>query len=1124
MSLQIIYGTAGTGKSQYLFKQVQQKLMQQPNNMTTSTQNKPLIKIITPEQFSFTAEQKLLEFAPSNSVLTAEVITFNRMAHRILEEVGGKTRNRLSNSGRAMLLDDILLEQKNDFTFLGKTDENVDMIATQLTELKKHNVSLESLKEITENTKDTYLKRKLQDVYNIYEAYTKKIQNGYIDENDGLSILADKLDESKQFKNCDIYLDEFVGFTLQEYEILRKLMKYSKTLTVTICADNLDFNTSQDQDIFYANKQTAKRLLKIAKEENIDIQEAVNLNTNNAQRFKVPELQHLAENMALPFYKKYEKEVQNISLFLANNPYSEIEHVAIEITKLVKEHNYRYEDIAIITKDIATYGSLCKAIFRGYKIPVFMDEEKDLSENVFIKWILSLLDIFVKNWSYEAVMGYIKTGFSNLEQHEISLLENYSLKWGLKGSKWYAKEWNFYDETEEQQQIILYAKNQIIMPLLQFKEKLKGLKTVKQITQSLYSFIIENHIPEVLEQKIEHLQKANEIERVNEYATSWKIVMDLLKELISILGDEQITFERYSKILKMGFQSSHLGAIPGTLDQVILGDTDRSRSHKVKAVFIIGLNDGSFPGNHKDEGFLDDKDREILKQQGIELAKGTIEQLYDDNFNIYKAFTTAEEKLYLSYISSDSEGKTKRPSVILNKIKRIFPELQEESDVVERKSEVLLENTTFDELLVQLRRFQEGEEIDPIWFKLYKYYQTYEPEKLLQSIQALQYKNEPEKLKSENLEKLYGNTLKTSVSRLEQYEACGFSYYLKYGLKLEEQSTLKIGTIDTGNFMHEVIDSFFTYLEENELNVKELSEEQIKNITEQIVEEKLALKKYDIFQSIPKYRILAQRLKKVIGRSMEYIVNSLKYSEFEVLGHELEFKQGKEYPPIEFELENGKKVEITGKIDRIDIAKTPDGNYIRIIDYKSSVKNIDLNEVLAGLQLQLLTYLDATCKMEEVLPAGVFYFPLIDPILNSSKQMAEEQIKEELQKQFKMKGLILADVNVVKKMDTTVTTGNSNIVPAYINRDGEVSDKSSTLNRKQFEDLQKYMEKIIKQISTEILEGNIDIKPYYHVQTKKTPCEYCIYKSICQFNQTTKNNYRYIANANKEYVLEQMRN
>ena len=1109
MSLRIIYGTSGTGKSTYIFNEIKEKLKKN----TTSP-----IKIITPEQFSFTAEQKLLANTNSNSVLKAEVITFNRMCYRALEEVGGKTKKNLSSSGRAMILDNILLTQKDEFTFLGKTDENVDMIGTQLTELKKHNVMLNTLKKITQDMQDIYLKKKLEDVYNIYEAYTLKIQNQYIDENDGLTLLSEKIDNFKSFKNCDIYLDEFVGFTLQEYEILRKLMKNSNNITITICADDLKDDTSQVSDIFYANKQTANRLINIAKEENVLIEEPIKL--AEEKRFYSKELKHLAENMRLPFYKKYEKEVEALKIFLANNPYSEIEHVATMIIKLVKEKGYKYQDISIITKDLSTYGGLCKAIFSGYKIPVFIDEQKDLSENVFIKWIMSLLDIFIKNWSYEAVMGYIKTGFTSLEQNEISILENYALKWGLKGGKWYAKEWNFHDETEEEKQNILYAKQQIINPLLKLKEELKGIKTVEQITKEIYNFIEENNISQILEKKINNLQDNNEIEKMNEYITSWKIVMDLLEEIVQVLGDEKITFERYSKIMKTGFKASHLGAIPGTADQVIMGDTDRSRTHKVKAVFIIGLNDGSFPGNHKDEGFLDDNDRENLKTHGIELAKGTIEQLYDDNFNIYKAFTTAEERLYLSYVSSNSEGKSLRPSIILNKIKRIFPNLQEQSDIIERKSEILLENTTFDELLVNIRKLIEGEKIDQVWFDVYKYYETYNKEKLISSMQAINYQNEAQKLDKENLNKLYGDTLKTSISKLEQYKSCAFSYYLKYGLNIKEKSTFQIGNIDTGNFMHEIIDGFFTYIEENSLHVKELTEKQVQDITEKIVEEKLRLKKYDIFQSIPKYRVLAQRLRKVIVKSMNYIVNSLKYSEFEILGHELEFKEGKEYPPIRYELKDGRKIELTGKIDRIDIAKTSDGSYIRIIDYKSSVKNIDLNEVYAGLQLQLLTYIDATCKKEDVLPAGAFYFPLIEPIINSEKQISEEQIREELQKQFKMKGLILTDVNIVKKMDTTLTSGNSNIIPAYINKAGEISEKANTLNRKQFENLQAYMEKIIKKISTEILEGNIAIEPYYNNQTKKTPCEYCIYKTICQFNQTTKNNYRYISNNSKEYILD----
>ena len=560
---------------------------------------------------------------------------------------------------------------------------------------------------------------------------------------------------------------------------------------------------------------------------------------------------------------------------------------------------------------------------------------------------------------------------------------------------------------------------------MKFKKQLAGLKTVKEITTGLYEFLVQNNIYEKLEQKIEELKQNNELEIAKQYELSIKILTDLFDEIVLVLGNKNITFDRYAKILKMGFNQSDLGTIPATADQVIVGDVDRSRSHKVKAVFIIGLNDGSFPSIQKDEGFLDDKDRNILKEQGIELAKGTIEQIYDDNFNIYKAFTTAEEKLYLSYASSDAEGKSLRASILINKIKRIFPNIKEQSDVIERKSEVLLSKTTFDELLVNLRNFTQGEEIEPIWFDVYNYYQANYKAKLESAIKALQYKNEPEKLKQNKLEKLYGNTLKTSVSRLEQYQACAFSYYLKYGLKLKEKDSFNVEAVDTGNLMHEVIDSFFERLDELNISVKNIEEEQIKQITEDIVEEKLALKKYDIFNSIPKYRILAQRLKKVITKSMKYIVDSLKYSDFEVLGHELEFKQGGQYEPIIYELKDGKKVEITGKIDRLDIAKTADGNYIRIIDYKSSIKNINLNEVYAGLQLQLLTYLDAACENEEVTPAGALYFNLIDPVLNANPNMTDEEITEELRKQFKMQGLILADSNIVRKMDTNLVSGSS---------------------------------------------------------------------------------------------------
>lgn len=1119
MSLQIIYGRSGTGKSEYIFKQIAKKIEE-------NTKRK--IYIVTPEQFSFTAEKKLLSSISGSAVINAEVLTFGRMAHRVIQEKKRASAKMLSSCGKSMLVYDILSDKKKELSFIGKSSENVELICTQITEFKKHGITVDILKDTIENIDDEYLKIKLKDMLKVYEKYNEEIEDKYMDENDNLSILISELEDTDEYKNCDFYIDEFVGFTKQEYDIIRLILR-NNNIYITSCMDLLDESNMPDTDVFYSNKKTMQRILDIANEESVDVLKPVFL--NEKYRFKNEELSHLEENIYGMPYKIYDKKIENIELFLANNQYSEIEYVCEEIVKLIRDKGYKYNEISIITKSLDSYSNLCKAIFGKYNIPVFIDEKQDLSQNVLVRYMLAVLNIYAKNWSFESVFEYIKTGFLDIDPMDIHILENYALKWGIKANKWYLGEWNFYDESDEEKEKILHIRELLIVPLTDLKRKLAGQKDVKDITKCLYNFLIEQGIDKKLENKIAKLQKINETQKAQEYETSWKVIMNVLDEIVNMLGDKKVSFEKYADILKMGLGASGLGKIPITQDQVIVGDVDRSRSHKVKAVFIIGLNDGAFPGNYKDEGFFNDNDREKLKQKGAELAKGSLELLYDDNFNIYKAFSTSEEKLYLSYASSELEGKQLRPSIFINRIKKIFPKLIEKSDVVNKdvEKDIINEAKAFEDLLDTLRKWKDENDINEDEAKkcamLYQYFSNSDKwkDRLKFSMQAMNYTNVPEDISKEEIQKLYGNTLRTSISRLEQYKSCPFSYYLKYGLKLSDKSEFKIEAVDTGTFMHDVIDSFFEKVEESNLNIKLIDDDKIQKIVDEIIDEKLQLKQNYIFTSIPKYRVLAGRLKKVIKQSMKYIVDSLKFSKFDVLGHEMEFKSQKEYPPIEIKLENGKTVEITGKIDRIDIAKTADGNYIRIIDYKSSVKDINLNEVRAGLQLQLLTYMDAVCEIEDVLPAGVLYFNLIDPTIKASSHLSQEEIEFELRKQFKMKGLILADIDVAQMMDTNLEKGSSNVIPAYVDKDGNLSQKSSSVTRKQFEDLQKYTKNMLSKISEEILSGKIDVKPYYKVKGGKTPCEYCSYKSICQFNNgICKNSYYYIGNINKDAILEQI--
>ena len=1112
--MNIIYGRSGSGKSEYIY-----------NKIKSEQETAPKTYIITPEQFSFTAEKKLLETLDEGATTKVEVLSFERMAYRVLQETFGGNLKNIGKSGKAMVVSSLLDEAQKELNFLGKNLENIDLILTQITEFKKHGITASMLKEKMDNTKDTYLKLKIKDMYTIYSMFEDRLKDNYIDENDLLKLLEQNIESSHLFDNCLFYIDEFAGFTKQEYNVIQVLDRIAKDIYVTVCTDDLRVIKSPEADIFYDNKQTVQTLKQIA-----DIKNEIHV--ESSYRFKNEELKHLEKNIFDLPYKPYNKDVENIKLIIAKNQYEEIENVAREISKLVRKEGYRYRDIGVITKNLEDYSSLCKAIFSEYEIPVFIDEKKDITSDIFVKYVLAILDIFAKNWSYEAVFNYLKSGIVKIDR--LYELENYCIKWNIKGSKWYEKPWNFGEEdTFEAEQ------KEVITPLLEFRKNLSSKNSADKISEELYKFIVKNasennknNISQVAENQMSN-KPFTEEPTIN--VDSYNAVIDVIDEIADLFKDVKMSFDTYAKLLKTGIQVKEIGQIPQTQDKVTVGDVNRSKTHKVRAIFIIGVNDGVFPSVPSSEGFFNDRDRENLKEEGIELAKGTIEKMYEENFNIYKAFSTAEEKLYISYPASDVDDKPLRKSTVISKIRKIFPKLRESTFVdneilskekldatekfansKETEMNIYTKEVTFSELLSHINNMNGS------WYEVYQWYKN-NPQysyRLEKALEGLEYTNLPEKISKNNVQKLYGDTLHTTVSRLEQYKSCEFSYYLKYGLKLSSKEKMDIKPVDTGSFMHDVVDTFF---KENE-SIKEISDEELKQILDKIIEEKLSLPRNYIFTATAKYRNLVRRLKKVIFYSMKYIVQSLKNSEFDVMQTELEFGNNT-YPPIEMTLDDGKRVSITGKIDRIDIAKAPNGKYIRIIDYKSSTKDIELNKVIAGLQLQLLTYVDAITQKEEAEPAGALYFSLIEPKLASAKkEMSKEEIEQIIKKNYKMNGLVLADINIIKMMDKNLQTGKSEIIPVELNNSGEINYKNSkTVTKEEFENLQKYTIKLIKQISKEILDGNIDLKPYYAVNNKKTPCSYCEYKSICQFNpKLAGNKYNYIGTKSRQEILDEI--
>ena len=1109
MGFRVIYGRAGSGKSQYIYNEINEKINSKDNKK---------IYLITPEQFSATAEQKLME--NRKAIINAEIITFNRLAFRVINEIGGVINTNLTKCGKAMLIYSILQQEKKNFTFLNKSDENIEICIRIISELKKHGVTVNDLKRTQEKTDNIYLNNKLKDIILVYEKFEDKIKNNYIDETDLLTILAENIDKVDFLKGTEVYIDEFAGFTEQEYQAIKKIIEIANNVTITFCADNLDLNTDPNTDIFYPNKVTYKKIIDLL-DKNEKVQK---LNLNELYRFKNEELKYIEKYLYNTKIQKCETG-KNINLFLAKNYYSEIENVAKNIVKLIKNKDIRYKDISIITKNIENYSSLTKSIFKKYEIPIFIDEKRDLNQNIIVQYVLSIIEVISKNYSYESIFNYLKTGFVEIEENDIFKLEKYCIKYGIKNNKFKNDfKYGINEKNKEEINYLNELRKKIINPLINLKKELDENKTAQNFSKQFYLFLINQNIEQKINKKINNLKKNNFYDLAKEYEESYKIIINILDEINLIFGEEKITLEKFSQIIRTGLKNSELGRIPANQDQVIMGDIDRSRSRKTKVVFIIGLNDGVFPSINKNQGFLDDEDRDYLKDDGIEIAKGTLENLYDDNFNIYKAFTIAEEKIFLSYASSDSDGKSLRASNLVFRIKKIFPNLLEESDMISKNNfEIVNEEKLYDELILKINEIGNGKEPEKLFYTVYKYYQENKKytNLLNENIKYIDY-SFSEKIKKENINKLYGNNLNTSISKLEKYMSCPFSYFLQYVLKLKEKEELKVQSFDTGSFMHEVINSFFEEVNYSDNKLRDITDEEIEKIVSKIINEKLLQDNNYIFTATEKYKLLVQRLKRIITKSLKYIIQSIVQSEFKLEGTEVEFGEKGKYKPIILDLENGKKVEITGKIDRIDIAKDEKNTFVRIIDYKSSVKNLDFGNVYAGLQLQLITYLDAVCKLEDFVPAGILYFNLLEQLISSNKKLSAEEIEQKIKNNFKMKGLILADVKVAKMQDKNLESGGSEIIPAYIDKTGTLSPKKSSIaTQEEFSKLQNYINKTIKEIANEIFNGNMELKPFY--KNKKTPCEYCSYKSMCGFNSgVCKRNYRFINKLNKDEILEKI--
>ena len=618
-----------------------------------------------------------------------------------------------------------------------------------------------------------------------------------------------------------------------------------------------------------------------------------------------------------------------------------------------------------------------------------------------------------------------------------------------------------------------------------------------------------------------------------EYSEVRDIFIDVLEQAVDVLGNEVMDLNEFMKVLNIGLSQYEMGLIPVALDQVNIGDITRIKSRGTKALYIIGVNDGVLPSASKEEGILSDNDREILLEKGISLASDTRTKIFEEQFLVYTAFTIAEEYLVVTYPLADFEGKSQRPSIIVHRLKKILPNVKEESEgfklVNDKYEKISAKIPTLNELMIAIRKNYDGADIEDYWKYVYDWYLR-EPkwkERIEYVKKGLEYTNLENNISKEKAKKLYEdnkNKISLSVSRLERYAQCPFAYYIQYGLKAKDRKIYEFTAPDLGSFMHEILDEFTNEIKEKDLKWSDLSKENCRNIINSLVDNQVKNNKSSILNSSKRYSYFTDRFKRILTKSVMVISEQMKRSDFEIYKNELAFGFSKDVNSIKLDLPSGESFYLNGRIDRVDKLNLDGETYLRIIDYKTGSKKFDLNKFYNGLQMQLLVYLDALINNSEnivenqAMPGAILYFRIDDPILKSKGDLTEEEIKSEVLKELKLEGLLLDDVKVVKAMDNTLEPGtHSLIIPANMKKAGDLGKNKALITMEQFELLRKYVNEKMIEICQNMIEGKIDIEPCK--ENKNIVCDYCNYSHICQFDSSLEDNrYKVIPKKKEEDI------
>lgn len=1197
MSVQFILGGSGCGKTYYMQHRFLKEAKYFPNRQYL---------YIVPEQFTMQTQREFISLSKEKGILNIDVQSFVRLAFRVFAETGSNNMPVLDDMGKTMILKKVLSGCMDELFYFGKNVKKsgyVQEIKSFLSELYQYNVSEEALDDMIKTAEDRpLLVRKLQDMKIIYKKFSEYLEEHYITSEEVMNVLAKITEESEILKDSIVCLDGFTGFTPAQYEFLRCLLRVAKQVYITVTIDKREsvMSPGAKHGLFYLSRKTIYKIRKISEEYRIEVHDDIWTGLKKEEtRFyhmekeysveddkqtaaeggSVKEREYYAAGIAFlekqlfRYPWKQRKGIpKDISIHVLENPEKEMEFVIEKIRTLLYEGKCRYRDIAVVTGDLKTYGMIASDSFLKAKIPCFVDQKKGIEEHPFVDYILSVIEIFLSNFRMEKVMQFEKNMFSSATSEQSDFLDNFLRASGIFGYKKWQEVWNGEilfgelenEEREKYHRFLDTIRMEFLDQIEELYEKIgKGKHTVEEYARALCEWLEGEEVFYKIEEKAEVFEQQNEKELAFEYRQIYEIVLGVFDKLVELLGEEKMNLKEFREILCTGFSEARIGLIPPGIDQVLIGDMNRSRLAHIKHLFFIGMNDGIIPQAVSKGGVISDAERQFLSDAEFELAPTLRETIYMEQFYLYLNLTKAEEHLYLSYSETGTDGAAKKPSYIIDKIRKMFPNLKPVIEAERKDNRYLLGNFLGREYLISgLRKKRSSSKK---WKEIASFYKKEEKrnEKLSDWISAAFYKENQKKLSKEAIHELYQEVLSGSTSRFEQYTACAFSFFMRYGLRLKERKEHQVAFFDIGNIAHNALERYTKHMLSEKKSWTDYDEEEQNKRADLCVEEVVNEYKNGLLLQTERDRYLISRLKRVVRRSVWAITKQMEQGDFQTVTSEFGFEileapeEGEEVLEEDYQMsifdydEDEKTAEpakekkayasegllrLIGRIDRMDEMEEEDKVYVSIVDYKTGKKELSLSDLYHGLQMQLMIYLKAGVDGESqktkkiVIPAGVLYYHVEDPVLEKVQGETKEETEERMLNKLKMGGLLNMDEPVLSSFDKNFKeqngklppSVNSNIFSMGTTSKGVLKKTSKTVTTEDFSMLLNFTEQKLQEIKSEILDGNISAKPYR--DTEKEACAYCPYHAVCRFDvRIPGNEYRELEHFSDDDVLAKLK-